>query len=160
MISFIEREIVDKRKYIEKKDIIDILAVAGTMPGSVAVNMATFVGHRTAGFPGALAATLGNVFPAFMIIYTLAFLFRQFRDLEVIRFAFSGVRVAVIAPIIKALISLYRQSPKGIVPYIIMGAAFACVALLGVSVIYTIIASALVGLAASLIAARGGQEIK
>lgn len=155
MIPFIEREIVDQRKYIDKKDVMEILAVAGTMPGSVAVNMATFVGYRTAGFAGALTATLGNVLPAFTLIFLISFLLRQFREIEVVRFALDGVLVAVVALILKALLTLFKQSPKGAIPYLIMGSAFLCVAFLGVNAICIIIASAAIGLAASLLAARG-----
>lgn len=155
MIPLIEREIVDKRKYIEKKEVIEIIAVAGSMPGSVAINIGTFIGYKIAGFTGALASILGGIIPSFVIIYIISFFLRQFENLEVIRFAFDGIRVAVVALILKALTSLYRQSPKGVLPYIIMGAAFIFVTFLRVSAIYTIIASACIGLAATLFASRG-----
>lgn len=151
MIPLIEREIVDKRKYIEKKEVIEILAVAGTMPGSVAINIATFVGYKIEGFLGALVSIFGSVLPSFTIIYIISFFLRQFESLEVIKFAFNGIRIGVVALILKALISLYRQSPKGVLPYIIMGAAFIFVAFFGVNAIYVIIVSALVGLAAALL---------
>ncbi len=157
MIPLIEREIIDNRKYIEKKEVLDIIAVSASMPGAIAINIATFIGYRVAGYAGSIASILGCVLPSFCIIYAISSLLRQFGELEVVRFAFAGVRVAVVVLISKALLSLWKKSPRGILPYIIMGAAFVCVAVFGVSAIYVIIAGAGVGLAASLIAARGKE---
>ncbi|MGI6167805.1 MAG: chromate transporter [Eubacteriales bacterium] len=157
MIPLIEREIIENRKYIDKKDVLDIIAVSASMPGAIAINIATFIGYRVAGYAGSVASILGCVLPSFCIIYAISSLLRQFGDIEVVKFAFAGVRVAVVVLISKALLSLWKKSPKGILPYIIMGAAFVCVALFRVSAIYVIIAGAGVGLAASLIAMRGKE---
>lgn len=119
MISLIEREVAEKKKYIEKEEIIDIVAVAESTPGPIAVNMATFVGYRTAGFFGAAAATFGVVLPSFLIIYILSFVIRQFADFAPVKYAFCGIRAGVLALIVKAWLSMYKASPKSVFAYII-----------------------------------------
>jgi chromate transporter len=69
MIPLIEREIIDNRKYIEKKEVLDIIAVSASMPGAIAINIATFIGYRVAGYAGSIASILGCVLPSFCIIY-------------------------------------------------------------------------------------------
>lgn len=147
MIPLIQREMVDRYKYIDEKQMVEILAVAGSMPGSIAVNIATFVGYKIAGFRGAVFSTVGNVLPSFAIIYIISFFMRQFSDLEIIKFAFDGIRVGVVALIFKALISVFRQSPKGAVPYVIIAAAFLLVLFDLINAIFIIIAAALTGIA-------------
>ncbi len=155
MIPLIDREIVEKRKYIDGKDLIEMVAVSESTPGPVAINIATFVGYKIDGFLGALATTLGVVLPSFLIIILISYFLRQFESIEIVKYAFNGIRIAVAALIFKALLSLWKQSPKGILPYIIISAAFLSVAFFGVNAIVVIIASACLGLAGSLLAAGG-----
>ena len=79
MIPLIQREVVEKRHWIEQSDILDIVAIAESTPGPIAINTATFVGYRTGGFLGAACATLGVVLPSFAVIFALSFVLRQFQ---------------------------------------------------------------------------------
>lgn len=158
MIPLIQREVVEKHKFIDDKQIVEILAVSGSMPGSVAVNIATFIGFRIAGFTGAVAATVGNVLPSFTIIYIISFFMRKFLELEAVSFAFNGIRVGVVALIVKALVTVFKQSPKGAVPYLIMAFAFLAVVLDLVSAIAVIVASALAGLLYAAISAAAERR--
>ena len=97
MIPLIEAEIVDKQHWIEKKDFLDLLAVAQTVPGVFAVNIAIFIGYKLRQTKGALAMTLGAVLPSFIIILSIALFFRQYQHLEVVERIFKGIRPAVVA---------------------------------------------------------------
>lgn len=154
MIPLIQRETVQKKKWITDDDILDIVAIAESTPGPIAVNSATFVGYRIGGFIGAFAATLGVVLPSFVIITIISHFLREFQDIRAIRYAFFGIRTGVLALIIKALFSMYRQCDKNAASYIIAALAFAAVALLDINVIFVIIFCALLGLILSLIARR------
>ena len=119
MIPLIERETVDRREWVKKEDILEIIAVAESTPGPIAINAATCVGYKIAGFFGALAATFGVVLPSFLIILAVTFLLDRFSSLTAVRYAFIGIRAGVLALILKALLSMYKSCPKSVVAYII-----------------------------------------
>ncbi len=146
MIPLIQREVAEKKKYITDGDILEIVAIAESTPGPIAINAATFVGFRICGFLGALAATVGVVLPSFAIILAVSFLLEKFQSIKVIQYAFNGIRAGVLALILKALWSMYRQCPKGIGAYLIMAAAFLMTAFFHVNVLLVIIGCALAGL--------------
>lgn len=158
MIPLIQNEIVSKKKWLENNDILDIVAIAESTPGPIAVNSATFVGYKTGGFFGALAATVGVVLPSFLIIYIISFVLRQFQSIEVVKYAFNGIRAGVLALIINAMLSMFRQSPKEISSFIIMAAAFAAVVFFNINVLFIIIACAAAGLLLSFrVKSTGGN---
>ena len=154
MIPLIQKETVEKKGWISDDDIFDVVAIAESTPGPVAVNSATFVGFKTAGFFGALAATLGVVLPSFVIIFIISGVLREFRENTVVRYAFFGIGAGVLALIFKALFNMYKQCPKGLVSYILMGLSFVAVAFFDVNVIIVMIVCALAGIVASLTAER------
>ena len=156
MIPIIQREIVEKKKWITDDDILEIIAIAESTPGPIAINSATFVGYRVGGYLGAMLATLGVVLPPFCIIFAISFVLRQFSELKAVKYAFWGIRAGVLALICKALWSMYKKVNKGLVPYIIMALAFIAVAVFDINVLYVIIGCAVVGLVTSLIAGRKG----
>lgn len=154
MISLIQRETVEEHHWINNEDILNIVAIAESTPGPVAINCATFVGYRVAGFWGSFFATLGTVIPSFAIIFTISKVLPQFRDIMAVEFAFNGIRAAVLALIIKALVTLYKKVNKGTIPYIIMALSFALVVLFDISIFIVIILSAIIGLCFSLLSER------
>lgn len=145
MIPLIEKEIVDKRGWVEKDEIVDVLAVAQSTPGAVAVNSATAVGYKIAGFKGAAASTIGVAIPSFTIIITVAAFFSKFKDLAVVRNAFSGIGAAVVALIVTAAISVSKNSIKDRVDILAAAITFILVAFLKINPIFLIIAGALLG---------------
>ena len=155
MIPLIRREIALREGWIEDKDILDILAVSESTPGPIAVNTATFVGYRVAGPLGAACATVGVVLPSFVIIFALSFVLRQFEDFPAVRYAFWGIRVAVVALVLSALVSMAKECPWNIVSYLLAAGAFVLVGLVGANSIAVLIACALVGLAASKLKVGG-----
>ena len=154
MIPLIQRETVEKHGWITDDDILEIIAIAESTPGPIAINSATFVGYRTAGFWGSFAATLGTVLPSFLIITLISFVLDQFQNLKPVQYAFFGIRAGVLALILKALWNMYKKAPKGMIAYIIMALAFVLVAVLDVSVILVLALCAAIGLVSSLMAER------
>lgn len=146
MIPLISREIGEKRKWISDGDILEIVAIAESTPGPIAINSATFVGYRVAGFWGAFFSTIGVVLPSFVVILAISFVLRQFQELKAVQYAFNGIRAGVLALILKALWSMYKQCPKGLLSYIVMALAFLLTVFLDANAIYVIIASAVIGL--------------
>ena len=158
MIPLIQREVSEKRKWVDESVMFDIVAIAESTPGPIAINTATFVGTRVAGFWGSFAATLGTVLPSFIIIVTLSKILGLIISFEVVAFAFNGIRVGVLALIVKALWAMAKQCPKNLFSAILIVLAFAIDLFLGVNVIYIIIGGALIGLASVLISRKGGKE--
>lgn len=157
MIPLIQKETVDNKKWISSDDILDIVAIAESTPGPLAINTATFVGYKTSGFFGAFAATFGVVLPSFLIIYVISFVLRQFESLQAVKYAFFGIRAGVLALILKALWSMFKQCKKGLIAYIVMTAAFICAAILKFNVLWIIVGCAVVGLVSSIIMRRCGR---
>ncbi|MBQ8072504.1 MAG: chromate transporter [Clostridia bacterium] len=154
MIPLIQKEIVEKKKWMTDEDILEIVAIAESTPGPIAINAATFVGYRTAGFGGALLSTVGVVMPSFIIIVAISFVLRAFQNLAAVRYAFWGIRAGVLALIIKALWSMYQQNKKGLMSYLIMALAFIAVAVFNIRVLWVIIGCAVLGLVSPLLVGR------
>ena len=154
MIPLIQRETVQNHGWITDDDILEIVAIAESTPGPISVNAATFVGYRTAGVPGAASATFGLILPSFLIIYFLSFVLREFSQLAAVQYAFFGIRAAVLALLVKALLMMYKKSKKGAVPYTVMALAFASVALLDINVLYVVASCAVIGIVSSYAAHR------
>ena len=159
MIPIIENETSKKKHWIAPDDLIEVIALSESTPGPISICAATFIGYKLAGVLGAFAATLGVVLPSFVIIFALSLFLRQFEDIRFIRYAFYGIRAGVLALLIKAVISMFKKSPKNIAAYLIMAGSLAAVAFFSVNVMIVLGCSALFGLAAFLIAKKAGREL-
>ena len=151
MIPMIQKEIVDNRKWISDSDLLEIVALSETTPGPVAINAATFVGFKVAGYMGAILATIGVVFPSFFIIVIISGILQMFKDNRILQAAFMGIRAGVLALIIKALYSMYKKCPHNAISYVIMATSFVAVAVFNVNVIWVLIGCAVLGLVSSYI---------
>ncbi len=157
MIPLIQREVVESKRWITAEEMLDIIAVAESTPGPLAVNMATFVGSRVSGTPGAAAATSGVVLPSFLIILILANVLEMIENLPVIRYAFAGIRAGVLALIIHALLSLLGQNRRTIFSCLIILAAFISSAFFHISTILILLFCALAGFLYSCVKRRSGR---
>lgn len=146
MIPLIQKEAVENHKWITDEDILEIIAIAESTPGPIAINSATFVGYRTCGVLGSVCATLGVVLPSFVIIFAISFVLRQFQELKAVQYAFSGIRAGVLALLCKALWGMYKKNKKNWVSYIVMAGSFILTALVDVSVLPVLIGCAVFGL--------------
>lgn len=156
MIPLIQREVIEKNGWINEKDFLDMLVLAQSTPGPIAVNTAVFVGYKTAGTMGAIMAALGTVLPSFIVILLLALFFVEVRENRYVDAAFRAMRPAVVALIVAPLMGLV----KGMKWYLMAVAAAVSVAVwyFGVSPIYFIAAGVLVGVAIAV--ANGRKEAK
>lgn len=154
MISLIDHECVEKKKWVSEEEFLDMTVVAESTPGPVAINCATYAGYKTAGFGGALSATIGVVLPSFFIILLISMFFENLLEYELVAKMFKGIRVAVAWLIIRAgvrLISTMKNhTSKHTSGYILIAVFFAVVFgmnLFGVriSTIYLVIVSGAVG---------------
>ncbi len=112
MIAIVERELVEKKKWIKDEEFADIIAIAESTPGPIAINMATFVGYKRSKFLGSLFSTLGVVLPSFVIIFLISFVFDKFLSLTWVQYAFRGIQVAVVFLIISAGVKMFLKTKK------------------------------------------------
>ena len=156
MIPLIEYETAEKRNLVAKEEISDIVAIAESTPGPIAINSATFVGYRTCGVLGSACATLGVVLPSLLIIMAIAFFLRAVIDYPVVQYAFFGIRAGVLSLIVKAVINFYKRADHGVFGLCVMTAAFLWSAILDWSVIALIALCAVAGCVYCAIARRKG----
>ena len=97
MIPLIEEEVVNKKQWVSKDEMLDLIAIAQSCPGVFAINIATFIGYKLNKVRGAIATTLGTALPSFLIILAIAIFFKQFEDNKVVAAIFRGIRPAVVA---------------------------------------------------------------
>lgn len=158
MIPLIQRETVEKHKWISDDDILEIIAIAESTPGPIAINSATFVGYKVAGFWGSFCATFGVVLPSYIIISIISLLLQQFHDIQAVRYAFFGIRAGVLALILKSLWTMFRKIKMSVIPYIIMAASFILAAFTEINVLFIIAGSAVFGIVTSLITERKEKQ--
>lgn len=110
MVPLIEDEVVTKRHWIVKEDFIDLLAIAQSSPGILAVNISIFIGYRLRGIRGSIVTALGTILPSFLIILSIALFFHNFKDNVVIEKIFKGIRPAVVALIAAPTFSMAKSA--------------------------------------------------
>ena len=157
MIPLIQKEAVETHHWISDEDILEIVAIAESTPGPIAINAATFVGYRSCGVLGSVCATLGVVLPSFILIYIISFVLRQFQELKAVQYAFYGIRAGVLALLCKALWTMFKKNPKNWAAYVVMAGAFILTAILDVSVFPVLIGCAVFGLITAKYMARRTQ---
>ena len=145
MIPLIENEIVTKKKWINKEDIVDLMAIAQSTPGVFAVNMAIFIGYKIRGVKGCLMTTLGTILPSFLIILAIALFFQQFKEYQLVENIFKGIRPAVVALIAAPTFSVAKSSKINRYTIWIPIVSALLIWLLGVSPIYIIIIAGIGG---------------
>ncbi len=132
MLPMLQREIVEKRGWATEEELTDYFAIGQCTPGVIAVNTATFVGQKHAGVPGGIVATLGVVFPSFVIITVIAALLNNFADLPAVKNAFAGIRVCVCVLILNAVVKLWKKTVVDLPTFAI------CVLVFGLSLFFDI----------------------
>ncbi|MGP1624182.1 chromate transporter [Bacteroides heparinolyticus] len=110
MVPLIENEIVNKRNWVAKEDFIDLLAIAQSAPGVLAVNISIFIGYRLRGIRGSLVTALGTILPSFLIILAIALFFHNFKENPVVERIFKGIRPAVVALIAAPTFSMAKSA--------------------------------------------------
>ena len=114
MIPMIESICVEQNRWITHEDMMNVTVIAESTPGPIAINYATFVGCKKAGFPGAVAATIGVVLPSFIIIYLISMFLDNFLEITLIANAFQGIKIAVGILIVNAGLNMLKKLPKNV----------------------------------------------
>lgn len=146
MIPLIEKEVVDKKQWVPKDEFVDMLALAQSSPGPIAVNISIFVGYRVAGFLGCIFAVLGAILTAFLILLAVAIYFVGVKDNAVVERIFKGIRPAVVALIAAPVIRMGKNAKINRKTIFIPIVTVIFVAFLKINPIYIIIASVISGI--------------
>ena len=112
MIALLEHEFVEKKKYLEKQEFLDMVAIAESTPGPIAINAATYIGYKQLGFLGALACTVAICIPSVVIIFAISLFFDAFLSLKLVEYAFRGIQVCVVYLIFQAGLKMLKQMKK------------------------------------------------
>lgn len=156
MLPMLQKEVVETHKWATEQELLDYYAVGQATPGIIAVNTATFIGYKEKGILGAIFATSGVVFPSLAIIMSIAGFIDSFSDLNIVQHAFSGIRVAVGVLILNALVKMVKGSVKDILGIILFVATFIISTVFNISVVYIIVASALIGIISDFVNRKRG----
>ena len=159
MIALLEEEFIQRRKWLDKDEFLDMTAIAESTPGPVAINSATYLGYKLAGVPGAATATVAVCLPSFLIIYAISLFFEQFTQLTVIASAFKGIQVCVIYLIFSSGVRMLKALDKspfatGVLAAVMLVMVGLSLAGVSVSSILLILLSGAAGVAAWLIGRR------
>lgn len=145
MLPLIEREVVEKKKWIDGEDFLNVLAIAQSLPGPIAVNTAVFVGYKTRRLAGSLVGLFGTVMPSFICMIAIAAFFVGMRDNPTVAAVFTGIRPAVAALILASVYSLAKKAKMNWKTGLLALAAAVLVWLGGVSPAWIVLALACVG---------------
>lgn len=151
MISQIKDIVVDKKKWISNEELLQIITIAESTPGPIAVNMATFIGYKRRKILGSVFSTLGVILPSFIIIFIISIFLEGFMEYKVVQYAFIGINAAVAFLIIKMGISLFKTIERKIVPILVFVITLILVVVFDIlsitfSSIYFILISGIIGI--------------
>ncbi|MBR3815786.1 MAG: chromate transporter [Clostridia bacterium] len=146
MLPMMQKELVEKKKWVSNDELLDYFAIGQCTPGVIAVNTATFVGYKTKGFPGAVSATLGVITPSIVIITCIAVFISNFQELEVVQHAFGGIRAAVVALILSAILKMRKKSLVDIFTVIVFIAVALLSLLTDLSPVIFVVSAAVCGI--------------
>ena len=160
MLPMLQKELVENKGWTTNEDLIDYYAIGQCTPGIIAVNVATFVGYKLKGVLGGIFATLGMITPSIIIVGIIAAFISGFQDYEVVQWAFSGIRAAVVALILSAMWKIAKKSLVDIFAV----AIFLMVAVLSyftdISPVIFVLAAGLCGLVLNMTGLRKAKEEK
>ena len=143
MLPLIQREVVERKGWIDEKEFLNMIALAQAAPGLIAVNSAIFIGWRVGGWRGICGAVLGAVLPSFLIILSIAMVFSEWKELPAVEAAFKGIRPAVVALIAAPLVKLAKAAKISWATALIPVTAVLLIWLLHVNPVWVILATIL-----------------
>lgn len=154
MLPMLQKEVVENKKWATEEELLDYYAVGQCTPGVIAVNVATFIGQKLRGVIGGIVATLGVVAPSFVIILLLATLINHFAEYAVVAHALAGIRVAVAALIVSAIVKLWKKGIKDALGVVIFGVVVLLSLVLNVSPIIIVVITMLFGILYGRVSSR------
>ena len=135
MIALLENEFVEKKKWLEKDEFLDVAAIAESTPGPIAINAATYIGYKNAGIIGSIIATLGICIPSFIIIYAISLFFDAFLSLTLVAYAFKGIQICVVYLILTAGLKMLSHMKKNAFNIIIISITLICMVVFSLFVV-------------------------
>lgn len=142
MLPLLKDELVVKRRLLSEDKLLDLYAIGQCTPGIIAINVATFIGYRQARLKGAVAATLGMVFPSLLIITLIAMVLKQYMYNRYVTYAFAGIRIGVVALIASVLVDLWRKNIRNYADGTVFVLAVALLGVFSLSAVWVVIAAA------------------
>ena len=151
MIALLENEFVSKRRFMQTDEFADMVAIAESTPGPIAINAATYIGYQQNGVLGSAAATVGVCIPSFVIIFLISLFFDAFQQIRWVTAAFKGIQVGVVVLILSAGLKMLRQMKKTIYNIVCVCLTTACLVLCSLfavnfSSVFYILIGAMIGL--------------
>lgn len=146
MLPLLERELVDKKGWVSKEEVLDYYAIGQATPGIIAVNTSTFCGAKKAGNLGGIIASIGFITPSIIIITIIANFLTAFSHVTYIQHAFAGIRVAVCALVLNTIINLVKKNANTGMKFIIFALTFIAIAILNISPVIMVIAIGILGI--------------
>ena len=164
MIAVLEHEFVEKNGWIDKDEFYDMLAVAESTPGPIAINSATYIGYKTAGVMGSAFATLGVCLPSFIIIFVISLFFDEFLKFKYVKYAFLGIRACVVYLIASAGFKLFKGLKKNLLTISIFAAVLCVMTAFSIfaikfSTIFYILICGTIGVVTYLIGLNAKKEV-
>ena len=167
MIAIIERTLVERKKWLEHDEFIDLIAIAESTPGPIAVNSATYIGYKKCGVLGSFFATLGVVLPSFIIIFIISLFYKDFVKIQAVNYAFKGIQACVVFLILTAGLKMLKKlnrTPLNIIMFVLTICVLVGLSIffpqIKVSTIFYILTGGTVGLIAYLITLIKKRERK
>lgn len=145
MIPLIQKTVVEKNKWITDEEMVDMIAISESTPGPIAVNCATFIGYKVGKIWGGILATLGVVLPSFIIICIISIFYEKFIEIQVIKWAFLGIKAGVAALILNAGIKIFKKSDHNLFSIAIMLLAIEIALFTSIHTVFVIIFGLVVG---------------
>lgn len=158
MLPILEREVVNNHDWATSDELMDYYAVGQCTPGAIAVNVSTFIGYKLHGILGGIVATLGVVFPSVVIITLLASILKAFQSNVYVSKAFAGIRIAVCALLLTAVIKLVKKAVSNVSTAVIAAVSLLLEILLGLSPVYIVASGILIGVLAYFAGKRRSEE--
>lgn len=155
MLPILQREIVENKHWATEEELADYYAIGQCTPGIIAVNTATFIGHKYRGIPGGILTTLGVVSPSLIIISLIAAVINNFADILWVQNALGGIRVCVCVFILNSVVKLYKSSVKDKATLILYLVLFAVALFAHLSPVYSVVAAGICGVLFTNLGVRG-----
>ena len=158
MLPMLERECVQRFGWVNTEELTDYFAIGQCTPGIIAVNTATFVGSKQRGALGAAVATLGVISPSIVIILIIAAVLNGFADNQYVIHAFAGIRAAVCALMVNAVVRLCKSNVRDWFGFALAAAAFVLTVVIDISPVFPVLGAAILGIFAGMFTERGGKQ--
>ena len=151
MIANIREIVIDKKHWLDEDELMQVITIAESTPGPIAINLATYVGYKKQGFWGSLCATLGVVLPSLIIIYAISLFLEPFMANKYVAYAFTGIQCAVAFLILRAGMNMLQKMEKKALPLTVFGVVFVLMLLCeifgwGISSIVLIMLGGIIGI--------------